>query len=631
MPRAKKNVSKRVKLRPEDPFDLIRLLARSQSDPRKALAELVQNSLDARAARVEVTWFNEKGRRALRLWDDGEGIFPELDREEALRRIARTIGHSHKRELSPLERREQMVLGQYGIGLIGFWSVAEVMEIQSRVAGGPVWCLRLVEDESQAEVYPSRARRIEEEETFTQVTLRRVHEGAIRQVRPTRLHAFLASELRGQLLERGTEVRLHDRVARGRAQKLFVVKPRPYLGVPLDDLRTLEVPGHEEARLELYLVSPEEGRAGTVSLACGGTTVLEDIASADPEDGARAPWSTGRIEGVIDFPDLRVAPSTRRGFVPDAAAERFLAALAGLERELAERLAELDRRRDEQRHQDLAKEIRRAFRPIAARLPEYELFDVRDGPAARRGGEEPAPAGERLGTDDPPGPAAPGEGGAGPTAEDADDAEAEGGLPELPETAELFPPGPLAEVRIQPRRPRLAPGQRRGLRARAVDDAGRRVDGAVGWSWRLVGAGELVPDAAHPDQATYVAPDDEATVRVIAVAALDGRVAQGEVEVRVLESLAGRDRASGIPDPIAVNAPGERWRSRLVGEAWEFNDAHPDYASAAAASEAQRLRYLVHLFAKEVVLRNFPGARADELLERMVQVITHLETGRRKA
>jgi hypothetical protein len=34
------------------PFDLIRWLARSQSDPRKAVAELVQSSLNADARRV---------------------------------------------------------------------------------------------------------------------------------------------------------------------------------------------------------------------------------------------------------------------------------------------------------------------------------------------------------------------------------------------------------------------------------------------------------------------------------------------------------------------------------------------------------------------------------------------------
>jgi hypothetical protein len=42
-----RSVAESVRLQPADPFDLIRLLAQSQSDPRKAVAELVQNSIDA--------------------------------------------------------------------------------------------------------------------------------------------------------------------------------------------------------------------------------------------------------------------------------------------------------------------------------------------------------------------------------------------------------------------------------------------------------------------------------------------------------------------------------------------------------------------------------------------------------
>ena len=67
---AKSEPGRRLRLRPANPFDLIRLLARSQHDPRKALAELVQNSLDAGAARVDLHWFNEKGSRALRLREE---------------------------------------------------------------------------------------------------------------------------------------------------------------------------------------------------------------------------------------------------------------------------------------------------------------------------------------------------------------------------------------------------------------------------------------------------------------------------------------------------------------------------------------------------------------------------------
>jgi len=66
------------RLRAADPFELIRWLARSQTDPRKALAELVQNSLDARARTVTITRVRERGLATLRILDDGEGLIPEL-------------------------------------------------------------------------------------------------------------------------------------------------------------------------------------------------------------------------------------------------------------------------------------------------------------------------------------------------------------------------------------------------------------------------------------------------------------------------------------------------------------------------------------------------------------------------
>ena len=321
------STTQRVHLRPQNPFDLIRLLARSQSDPRKAVAELVQNSLDAGARRIEIVWFNEKGRRALSIWDDGRGVFPELDREDALKRIAHTIGHSHKRDLTPAKRREELVLGKYGIGLIGFWSIGQVLEMKSRVGGGKAHVLRLKEDRAQGEVVGSRARLLDEADTFTEVTIRAIHEAAINKIRPPRLQAYLANELRGQLLERQASVRIRDRVVRGTARKQFVVKPRPYLGQPLAELRELEIPGFESARLELYLIGVDEDRRGVVTLACGGTAVLDDIADIDGKETARVPWCDGRFEGVIDFPELHVSPATRRGFAHDEPVAAFLAAL----------------------------------------------------------------------------------------------------------------------------------------------------------------------------------------------------------------------------------------------------------------------------------------------------------------
>jgi len=133
-------------LRPADPFDLIRWLARSQSDPRKAVAELVQNSIDARARHVSVERRRLRGGPAMVIRDDGEGILPAPGREEALRFLATNIGASQKRRLTADERRRLVVSGQYGVGLLGFWSIGHRLEIRSRVGGSGVHVLRLEED-----------------------------------------------------------------------------------------------------------------------------------------------------------------------------------------------------------------------------------------------------------------------------------------------------------------------------------------------------------------------------------------------------------------------------------------------------------------------------------------------------
>src|ERR1700733_10563077 len=106
---------------PADPFELVRWLARSQSDPRKAVAELVQNSLDAGARRVTILRKRIKGELCLVVRDDGEGVLPEMSREEALRYVATHVGHSRKLGLDPAERAQRVVAGKYGVGLLGFW------------------------------------------------------------------------------------------------------------------------------------------------------------------------------------------------------------------------------------------------------------------------------------------------------------------------------------------------------------------------------------------------------------------------------------------------------------------------------------------------------------------------------
>ena len=592
----------RVALKPADPFDLLRLIARSQSDPRKAVAELVQNSLDAGARHVTLTRLNLNGKRALSILDDGSGVFPELTREEALRRIATTIGRSYKARLSPAERHRQMTLGKYGIGLLGFWSIGRFMEIRSRVGGSETWVLRMEEDHSEADLAPIRGR-LQTPDTFTEVVIHEVHPAADPQLLPRRLAVYLAGELRGQLLSRDVDLVIHDRIGRGLAQKLIRVKPQRFQGVPLDVPAELPIAGFAPARVELYLVPADEARPARVALACCGTTVFDDVAHVDGADAPREPWSLGRFEGVIDVPDLQVAPGTRRGFVPNEASRAFLEALPALETRCRELLAADAEQRALEQHEDDARDVRRMFRRVRVSLPQYALFSVKRGRDLPAGATE----GSSEGLDGEPS-----------QLESADTiAPADPSSSPRPDEF-LFPVGPLAAVEIRPRRSVLAPGAERTLKAVARDADGRAIDAGVTFAWSLDGPGSIEP---RGETALFRAPADpcEATARVDA--SQGDRRAEATALLRVSETAEGGDE--GIPEPRPVAASGEPWRSRILDGEWQYNTSHPDYR-VVQDDPRRRLRYLVHLFAKELVVRNFGDPHHADLLERMVEVLTHV-------
>jgi hypothetical protein len=50
-----------------------------------------------------------------------------------------------------------------------------------------------------------------------------------------------------------------------------------------------------------------------------------------------------------------------------------------------------------------------------------------------------------------------------------------------------------------------------------------------------------------------------------------------------------------------------------------INNGHRDFVYA-SRSKSLKLRYLVRLYAKELVMHNFVGLPADQLLERMVEL-----------
>jgi hypothetical protein len=600
----------------------------SQPDPRKALAELVQNSLDAGAPRIRVTRMREKGVACLRVIDDGEGVIPEMDRSDALRYIATHIGHSRKRSLSPEERLTLMTQGQYGIGLLGFWSLGQVLEMRTCVPGQRSHRLVLHRDRPDFLIEPLRGR-LALDERWTEVVVVGLHRAAQAALLGRRAADYLASELRGQLLARNVELTVEDRMSRGRGQKLFPVRPPRFLGERLEGIGPVEVPGHPPIRFEIYLAGDDGDGAESHGLAvyAAGTLVAEGFHALGALGLDRPPWTDPRLSGMVDFPGFQVAPGSRRGVVVDEGAHAFARALAAVEPFLSGLLESLERRRAEDLDRTLIRDLQRAFRDFYRQRPRYAMLPVQ---GERDQGAGPGGDGARDGSGD----AGTGRDGFDSSEEPpALDTQAEQDLPVVEVspigTAYLLPPGPLATVSIVPSPVRVECGKTRRVRARAHDADGRPIEDPVAYDWNLTGAvGVLnqVEDVNASDHMLIHAAAEPAEGTLAVVARSGGREARDEAVVEVLDELLSRARSNeGIPEPEFVLQPGAPWRSRMLEDGrWQVNSGHRDYRTI-ADQPALKLRYLAMLFAKEVVLRSYQDLRLEKPLEQVVEVASYAD------
>jgi len=82
----------------------------------------------------------------------------------------------------------------------------------------------------------------------------------------------------------------------------------------------------------------------------------------------------------------------------------------------------------------------------------------------------------------------------------------------------------------------------------------------------------------------------------------------------------------GLPGYTYRRAPGELWRSIYDAEQSVIiiNNAHADFIYASRQAMT-KVRYITRLFAKELVLANFPEATKEELLERIVELTLYTE------
>ncbi len=553
----------------------ILLIQQTQTDPQKAVAELVENSIDAKAKRITITRVRKDGELCLIVADDGEGVRPDASGDPDMEYVATHICDSLKRRLDPKQR--EGIQGQFGIGILGFAAVGQELILRSRRPGTRTKAIRLPAYKLEYEADGS-AKQLRT--PGTEAEIRGVRREIQNRLTAEKLHRYLSEELRDRIRASGARIVIDDKVG---IPKSLVVTPREYAGTPLlagqKELETRLGP----LKLDLYFASPKEGDRAVISVARRGTRLLADLLEC--EELRHEPWNLNVIEGVIDFAALSPSPATRKGFLPDEAYDELLSQLKKLEPGLQ---LEVDQRRkqlDERVSKEMLEKLQQAFAEAMEELSEDYSWFKEAGSDVRTEGHRPS----------------------GP-----------GGKPK----PIRYSAGPLSEVRLSPKITVIGPEEARGLLARCFDPAGALIPTGISFSWWT---GSTLLSIKPNDQAATVEAqgrEGEALVRV--TARLKGIERQAESRMIIAKAR----KPFGLPLPELVPAELESWRSQYSRDfgVIKINSGHRDYKRANTGGAKAEMRYLLRLYAKELLLLNLGNVPPSQLLESMVELTTVLES-----
>ena len=591
------------KLRIGDDWNAIRIIALSQSNPLKAIAEFVENSIDAHSRNITITRGREHGEYYLAVKDDGDGIPRGADGLPDFKYVATHICDSIKRRLKS-DGAAEGVQGEFGIGLLSFWTVGETLLMTSTGSDQRAYQMKMNKGDPRYTVSP---RRVLFGDRGAELKITPLLEG-IRTFSGEKIQWYLASELRDRIRRTRVRVTVIDKLAR----KQYLVEPREFEGRLLHQLPSVRsVFG--DAYAELYLAEPDDHCQ--VALTRGGTRVIEDVSTLPGLE--RPPWNSRCLQGLLDVSYLNLTPGTRSGIVHDERYAAFVESLATLEARLTG-IIEAQRRAEEERaNQQSLRAIQRAFREAMLALPreEYDWFDIPGRPTRPGAAGGPAEqAGEASGQDE-----------AGLTA----------GVPEPdpnePAQRQFFEyAGPLHSVIVSPAACTLAVNQSRRFRALPRDRSRRRVEQDMVFGWQIVEGGGTLSSVSD-QEVIFQAPSSPGLVRLSVAVSQHDISCGAEALITVADSLeevisTAAVSARGLPGYTFERAAGEVWRSRFDAgrNLIVVNSGHRDFVFA-TRSRTLQLRYLVRLYVKELVLRNFGVMPPEQLLERMIELSLYVE------
>ncbi len=583
------------RLRIGDDWNAITIIALSQQNPLKAVAEFVENSIDAAARNITIVRGRDRGQHFLRIKDDGQGIPRDEQGLPNFQYVATHICDSIKRQLK--RNGAQGMQGEFGIGLLSFWTVGQEMLLTSMGGDGRAYQMHMRKGDPKYEV---RQKGILFADGGTELTIRPLLPG-IKQFSGEKLQWYLASELRDRIRQTRVQIKIIDRTSRAE----YKVEPRQFEGRLLHQLARQPSP---HTYIELYLNRPDTGNV--VGLYRAGTRVLENI--CELAVFSKAPWTGGYLQGIVEAGYLNLTPGTRTGVIQDEALARLEKELQPTEEQLLRLIEEQRRAEEEQTSRDVLRSIQKAIKEAILTLPaeEYDWFNIREETRSERpSAAEPSQEGEPLIINDRP---------------------AESPTPGREQKQFFDYPGPLFSARISPSSAVVAVNNARSFRAIPRDRAQRLVENDLCFQWQIAeGEGRLEND--NTEITTFRALAEPGLTRVRLVVTQADVRCEAEALVTITESLLPPPKArdttrQGIPAYTFQRAPGELWRSRHDAEKnlIVINSGHRDFVFA-ARNKSLKLRYICRLYAKELVLGNFVGVPAEQLLERLIELSLYTE------
>lgn len=601
------NHRKSGQLKIGDSWNAITIIALSQNNPLKAIAEFVENSLDAKSTKILIVRGREKRETYLKISDNGEGIPLNTEGQPNFKYVATHICDSIKRQLK--KEGMQGIQGEFGIGLLSFWTVGQILTLRSSGTDGHLYQMKMSRGKSDYQITKSRSLTPVQ---GTELMITDLLPG-LRQLSGDKIQRYLASELRDRIRQSGTEIRVLDRITRSE----YLVEPRKFNG-QLIHHSSIACEALGEIYTEIYLNAPSE--ENEIALCRSGTRVLSNLSQLNAFE--KQPWTSKYFQGLIDAPFLNLTPGTRDGIIHDERFSQFNNALVPLEEHLNSIIAQQQQQQDEEANRHILKSVQRAIQEALLILPgeEYDWFEV----YSKGKGPKQKQAAEIM-----------------PYA--VEDFEYQKNVTQLV-SAELPQDdqrhffeyaGPLYRIQIVPSSCTVSVNQQKKFRAVCRDKRGRTVDDGLSFQWSVLeGHGQISNDQGEIVE--FKAPDVPEIDRMgLTVKQYEDKQYTTEAIITVTDEILPEIKSQGalkkgLPGYTLKKSPGELWRSRFDMEknVVLVNSGHRDFIYA-AKQQSRKLRYICRLYIKELVLTNFLELEKEKLLERMIEVSLYAEEGLR--